>query len=209
MIRRAIGLLVTLTLRLLWLPRPGGAPRAARPPRRRGLPHGGARGRAVWTYSSAWGGVGPSEGPWGEGPRKGGWESPGAVRVVGCRPGLRAAAAADHRGDEARHAVVRLAHRREPPDCLPVAPGRNVGVLPSRGSRRPGASGTPTAVRASSWCSSSSAWPSAAPFPAVWRGSRSHCSARSRGSGAWVASGTLTVNGAAVYLTSITRRTLG
>jgi hypothetical protein len=195
MIRRAMGLLVILTLGILGQPRPAGTPRAARPPRRRGLPHGGARAGVVWTYSSAWDGVGPSEVPWGEGPGKGGWERPGAVRVVGDRPGLRAAAAADHRGDEARHAVVRHAHRREPPDRFPLAAGRNVGVLSSREARRTGASGTPTAVWASSWCSSSSARPSASSFPAMCRGSRAACAARSCGSGAWVTGGTLTVTG--------------
>jgi hypothetical protein len=68
--------------------------------------------------------------PWGEGLGKGVWERRGAVRVAGDRPGLRAADAADHRGDEDRHAVVRHPHRREPPDRLPVAAGGDVGVLP-------------------------------------------------------------------------------
>ena len=56
-----------------------------------------------------------------------------ALRVAGGRPRLRAAAAADHRVDEDRHAMVRHAHRREPPDGLPVAAGGDVGILPQGG----------------------------------------------------------------------------
>ena len=57
-----------------------------------------------------------------------------ALRMAGGRPGLRAAAAAGHHGHEDRHAVVCHAHCREPPDGLPVAAGRDVGVLPQGGS---------------------------------------------------------------------------
>ena len=53
-----------------------------------------------------------------------------ALRMASGRPGVRAADAADHHVDEDRHAVVRHAHRREPPDGLPLAAGRDVGLLP-------------------------------------------------------------------------------
>ena len=56
-----------------------------------------------------------------------------ALRVAGDHPRLRAADAADHRGDEDRHAVVRHAPRREPPDGLPLPAGRDVRVLPQGG----------------------------------------------------------------------------
>ena len=64
-----------------------------------------------------------------------------ALRVAGRRPRLCAAAAADHRLDENRHAVVRHAHRREPPNGLPLAAGRDVGILSQGGGAELGAWG--------------------------------------------------------------------